>query len=88
MNKHSSIWSLQEAKAKFSEVVRRTQNEGPQEITLHGKHVVTMIPADAGKRKKLTGTGLDLVRAMQACPYPDFEIPERHKNWVFRSVDQ
>ena len=29
MNKHTRIWSLQEAKAKFSEVVKRAQTEGP-----------------------------------------------------------
>ena len=38
MNKHTrNVWSLQEAKAKFSEVVERAQTEGPQTVTVHGK---------------------------------------------------
>jgi len=29
-------WQLQEAKARLSEVVKRAEREGPQEITVHG----------------------------------------------------
>ena len=44
MYKHSRVWSLQEAKAKFSEVVRRAQSEGPQTVTVHGRDAVQIIP--------------------------------------------
>ena len=30
-------WQLQEAKARLSEVVKRAEREGPQEITLRGE---------------------------------------------------
>ncbi len=30
-------WQLQEAKARFSELVKLAEREGPQEITLHGE---------------------------------------------------
>jgi prevent-host-death family protein len=30
-------WQLQEAKAKLSELVKRAESEGPQEITVHGE---------------------------------------------------
>ena len=71
MNKHTRVWSLQDAKAKFSEVVRLAQSEGPQIVTVHGKEAVTITksvqPID------MTGkTGSDLLRAFQACPYPEF----------------
>lgn len=36
-------WQLQEAKARFSELVRRAQTEGPQEVTLHGEPKVVVI---------------------------------------------
>ena len=36
-------WALQDAKAKFSEVVRRAQSEGPQRITLRGEPAVVVI---------------------------------------------
>ena len=71
MNEHSRIWSSQEAKAKFSELIRRTQTEGPQEITLHGKHVVTVYPAARDERPGREMTGQSLIDAMQACPYKD-----------------
>ena len=29
-------WALQDAKARFSEVVKRAQSEGPQHITVRG----------------------------------------------------
>ena len=59
MNRHSPVWSLQEAKAKFSEVVRRAQSEGPQTVTVHGKPAVKIVPAGStiGEREE-TGAGL------------------------------
>ncbi len=71
MNEHSRIWSTQEAKAKFSELLRRAQVEGPQEITLHGKHVATVIPAVMSPTIGQKLTGQVLIDAMQACPYMD-----------------
>jgi prevent-host-death family protein len=39
------IWQLQEAKQKFSEVVRQALAEGPQAVTRHGRAVVVVISA-------------------------------------------
>jgi len=36
-------WKLQDAKARFSEVVRRAQSEGPQRVTVHGKDAVIVV---------------------------------------------
>jgi len=38
-----SSWQIQTAKARFSEVFRRTRSEGPQLITRQGKEGVVMI---------------------------------------------
>ncbi len=38
-------WQVQEAKQRFSELVRRTLAEGPQVVTRHGEEVVVVIPA-------------------------------------------
>jgi len=38
-----SCWQIQTAKARFSEVFRRTRSEGPQLITRQGKEGVVMI---------------------------------------------
>lgn len=38
-----ATWQLQEAKGKFSEVVKRALSEGPQGITVRGEPVVVLI---------------------------------------------
>jgi len=39
-------WALQDAKASFSEVVRRAQESGPQHVTVHGKESVVVVSAE------------------------------------------
>ena len=36
-------WKLQDAKARFSEVVRRARSGAPQEVTVHGKKAVAVV---------------------------------------------
>lgn len=36
-------WQLQDAKAKFSELVRKAVQEGPQEVTVRGQEQVVVI---------------------------------------------
>jgi prevent-host-death family protein len=43
-------WKLQEAKARFSELVRRAQTEGPQRVTVRGQDAVVVIAADELER--------------------------------------
>jgi prevent-host-death family protein len=43
-------WQLQEAKNKFSEVVRKATEEGPQTVTKHGTDSVVIISAEDYKR--------------------------------------
>lgn len=71
MNEHSRTWSAQEAKAKFSELIRRAQTEGPQEVTLHGRHVATVYPANGEQLAEAGITGRALIEAMQRCPFKD-----------------
>ena len=87
MNKPTRVWSLQEAKAKFSEVVRRAQTEGPQVVTVHGKEAVTIraVDSEAAKSRKLTGK--DFVTAMRAGPKFELELPSRPKDGQFRDVE-
>ena len=39
-------WQLQEAKAKFSELVQKAIDEGPQTVTRHGKDAVVVLSAE------------------------------------------
>jgi len=38
-------WPLQEAKRRFSELVRRAVHEGPQVVTRHGEEAVVVLSA-------------------------------------------
>lgn len=38
-------WQLQDAKQRFSEVVRRALTDGPQWVTRHGRRVVVVVSA-------------------------------------------
>jgi antitoxin Phd len=40
-------WKLEDAKARFSEVVRRARTEGPQRVTVRGKDAVVVIAVEA-----------------------------------------
>ena len=40
-------WQLQDAKNRFSELVRRAREEGPQTVTVHGRAAAVVLSADA-----------------------------------------
>jgi antitoxin Phd len=59
-------WQLQQAKAKFSEVVKRAQSQGPQNITVHGEPVAVLI--SQRDYQKLTHPKPGLVELLRASP--------------------
>ena len=38
-------WQLQDAKNRFSEVVKRARDEGPQTVTVHGQRAAVIVSA-------------------------------------------
>jgi prevent-host-death family protein len=74
-------WLLQDAKARFSELVRRVRSEGPQHVTVHGRDEVVVIAAEEFRRLKG-----DLTGAMQASPYRDIEIEPARTSMPVRDV--
>lgn len=67
-------WLLQDAKARFSELVRRVRSEGPQHVTVHGRDEVVVIAAEEFHRLRGERTGQALIDAIQASPYRDLDI--------------
>ncbi len=47
----TDVWTVAEAKAKFSEVLEKAQSEGPQRITRHGRTTVMVVAAKEWTRK-------------------------------------
>ena len=73
-------WLLRDAKARFSEVVRRVHSEGPQRVTVHGREEVVIVSAEEFRRLKGEQTGAALVEAMQSSPYREIDLgPARLK---------
>jgi prevent-host-death family protein len=67
-------WLLQDAKARFSELVRRVRIDGPQHVTVHGRDEVVVIAAEEFRRLQGAQTGRALVDALQASPHRDIEL--------------
>src|SRR5947208_16755855 len=67
-------WRLQDAKARFSEVVRQAQQQGPQRVTLHGRDAVVVVGADEFDRMQRPVSGRDIVAALAASPLADVNI--------------
>jgi prevent-host-death family protein len=47
----ADIWTVAEAKAKFSEVIDRAETMGPQTVTRHGRTAAVIVAADEWERK-------------------------------------
>lgn len=59
-------WQLQTAKARFSDVVKRAADDGPQEITVHGHPIAVVISRELFDR--LSGNHETLVEFMRQSP--------------------
>lgn len=77
---------LQDAKARFSELVRRVRSEGPQQVTVHGRDEVVIISAEEFRRLKGDLTGEVLIAAMQASPHRDVDIEPGRTQLPVREV--
>lgn len=82
-------WQLQEAKQRFSELVRRAETEGPQVVTRHGEEVVVVVPAEEWRR--VSGGGekkMDFKEFLMSAPEGlEMIIPERPRDDYPREVD-
>jgi prevent-host-death family protein len=47
----SPVWTVAEAKAKFSEIIERAMSEGPQTITRNGHNAAVIVGAEEWQRK-------------------------------------
>lgn len=63
-------WQLQEAKQRFSELIRSAQTDGPQLVTRHGDEVAVVI--DIAEYRRLRG-GEDFKAFLRSAPDLDLE---------------
>ncbi|MFP4409118.1 MAG: type II toxin-antitoxin system Phd/YefM family antitoxin [Spirochaetaceae bacterium] len=65
-------WALQDAKARFSELVNRSLEEGPQEVTRHGKTAVVVVAAEEYRR--LSAPSGDLGDFLLSAPRVELDV--------------
>ena len=86
-NRRSRKWALQDAKARFSEVVRRAKTEGPQRITVHGREEVVVVSVDDYRRARGEQTGLALVKLLQDSPLGEINMDRARTPGRVRDVE-
>lgn len=80
-------WRLQDAKARFSEVVKRAREHGPQRVTLRGKDAVVIVSAEDYDRNREHHTGRRLVEALAASPLRDIQFERPFITGPVRDVE-
>jgi prevent-host-death family protein len=71
-------WQVQTAKQRFSELIERAINEGPQTITKHGRETVVVV--EVGEFRRLAGTPLSFKEFLLSIPKGDDLEIERSKD--------
>jgi len=74
-----SHWQVQDAKARFSELLDTTLKKGPQVVTRRGVEEAVLVPIEEWNR--LQKAARPSLKALLLAPEPRFDdfIPERRK---------
>lgn len=80
-------WQLQDAKARFSEVVRRAGERGPQHVTVNGREKAVVISAAEYVRLRGRLTGKLLVDLMAESPLHDVAMEHPKTRGPIRDVE-
>jgi prevent-host-death family protein len=74
-------WQLQEAKQRFSELIRSVEADGPQFVTRHGEEVAVVV--SIAEYRHLRGSEHDFKQFLQSAPDVHLDLdrsvlPARH----------
>ncbi len=78
-------WTVAEAKAKFSEVIEKARNAGPQTVTRNGRRAVVVVSAEEWDRK--TARKGTLVEFLNASPLRGSGLKIEREKGGLRDVD-
>jgi len=67
-------WQVQEAKQRFSEVLRAAEAGEPQIVTKHGEEVAVVI--DIAEYRRLRGEQVELMEYLRADPVDDVDLDD------------
>lgn len=75
-------WAVQDAKAKFSELLATTLNEGPQIITKRGIETAVLVPIDQWRRLQTSAKRSPIDVLLGEGPRFELTLPKRgQQNW-------
>lgn len=77
------IWPVNDAKARFSELLEKSITEGPQLVTKRGVETAVLVPIAEWRR--LQERSRPTLKELLLAPEPRFELdlPDRHQ-WRWR----
>jgi prevent-host-death family protein len=80
-----AIWTVQDAKNRFSQVVELALHDGPQTVTRRGKETAVIISVSAFR--ELAGARGDLVRFLRSSPLAGAGLETDRRREFGREVD-
>jgi antitoxin Phd len=67
-------WKLEDAKARFSEVVRLARSEGPQRVSVRGRDAVVVMSVEELERLRPTPSRQPLVAFLEGLMLGDLDL--------------
>ena len=80
-----TVWQLQEAKNRFSEVVNKALEEGPQTVTRHGEEIVVIL--SKAEYNRLVKSQTSLLEFFRQSPLVGIELELERDLSLPRDVD-
>jgi len=80
-------WTLRDAKAKLSEVIKRVHSEGPQRVSVRGEREVVIVAAEEYRRLKGHASGQALIDALASSPLRDVDFDREPYRAPVRDVE-
>jgi prevent-host-death family protein len=78
-------WQVQEAKQRFSEVIRAAQAGEPQIVTRHGEEIVVIV--EISQYRHLRGESTPLMNYLVAGPHVEIDFDVERRRDAPREVD-
>lgn len=88
MTKPTAEWKLEDAKAHFSELVRRARSDGPQLVTKRGKDAVIVIAVEELQRLQAPVTPkTPFIAFMESLYVPGLDLDIPRERDLGREID-
>lgn len=83
--KRHKKWQVQEAKSKFSQLIKETASSGYQTITKNGETVAYIVSKE--EFEMYLKPQKSLLEALDQCPYPEVDFDSKRRMDTIREID-